>query len=219
MIKLTPRLQCVADLTENCEGLIDIGTDHAYLPAYLIAENRIKRAVASDINENPLKNAENTVKQENLEDRIELRLSDGFENINENDGTEIVIAGLGGLMIAEMLNKTPWLQNKKYHLVIQPMTHFEDVRFTLNQNGFEIDREVVASEGKHVYLILSARYIGKVSHKPTYWYYTGDLIGRRGLSEVEFLDRIKKSLLHKYEGTGDEVTLEILRSIENAEGK
>lgn len=218
MIKLNDRLHCVADLIEPCDSFLDIGTDHAYLPAYLVQENKTKHAIAGDIAQGPLRNAKRTLRREGLSDLVELRLSDGFENIGEDEATEIAIAGMGGLMISEMLNKTKWLQNERYHLVIQPMTHFEDVRFALNNNGFRVDREVTVTEGRRIYLVLSARYCGEVENKPLHWYYIGSLHKSSVESDRAFAEKIKKSLYKKYKGTKDEITLEILRSIENGEG-
>ena len=218
MIKLTPRLLCVAQAVGNCNCFLDIGTDHAYLPAYLIENGIAKRAIASDINPNPLLNAERTVADENLTGKIELRLSDGFKNIKPDEAEEIAVAGMGGLMIAEMLNTTAWLKNSKYRLVLQPMTHFEDVRRALNENGFEITDEQTALEGKRVYLVISARYSGITEEKPVYWYYTGMLAGSKKESDIAFCNKVIKALTKKYEGSGDMTSLEALRSIENAKG-
>ena len=215
MVKLTQRLQSVAELIEPCDSFIDIGTDHAYLPAYLVSEKRIKHAVASDINPNPLKNAKKTLKREGLSEQIELRQSDGFENIKPDEGTEIAIAGMGGLMIAEMINRTEWLKNEKYHLVLQPMTHYEDVRFALHNNGFTVDREITAAEGRRLYLIISARYTGEVESKPLHWYYIGDLHKSSNQTDLLFASKVKKSLLKKFKGTKDEITLDIIRSIDD----
>ncbi len=218
MIKLSTRLLCVARLVGKCECFLDIGTDHAYLPAYLIENSVAVRAIASDINPNPLKNARSTLESEGLSDRVELRLSDGFENIKPYEATQIAVAGMGGIMIAEMLEKTAWLKNEKYHLVLQPMTHFEDVRRALNENGFEILREQTAMEGKRVYLVISAQYTGKTETKPAYWYYVGSLLNSKEKSDIAFCSKVIKALTKKYEGSKDAAALEALRSIENAKG-
>lgn len=215
MIKLTDRLQLVANLVENCDSFLDIGTDHAYLPAFLVEQGKAKKAIASDINPNPLENARQTLLQENLEDKISLRLSAGFENISENEATEIAVAGMGGLMIAEMIENTPWLQNPKYHLVLQPMTHFEDVRRALQENGFEIIKEATVKEGKRLYLVISAKYSGKTEAKTDSWYYVGSLLESENETDREFVQKILSGLYNKYNGTHDDETLKLIRSIEN----
>lgn len=219
MVKLTDRLLCVAKLIENCACFLDIGTDHAYLPAYLIENGVAKRAIASDINPNPLKNAKSTLDEEDLNDRVELRLSDGFKSIKPDEATEIAVAGMGGIMITEMLENTAWLKNSAYHLVLQPMTHFEDVRYALNENGFEILTEQTVKEGGRVYLVISARYSGKIEEKPSYWYYLGNLLFSGKESDKAFCEKVIKTLTKKYEGSKDETAFEALRSIENAKGK
>ncbi len=218
MIKLTPRLKTVADMIEKCECFLDVGTDHAYLPAYIVENGVAKRAIASDINEKPLENALKTVKEEGLSDKIELRLSAGFENIKQNEAQQIAVAGMGGIMIAEMIENTPWLKDFGLRLVLQPMTHFELVRRALNSNGFEIDGELTVAEGERAYLALSAKYSGSISQKPPHWFYFGELLNSRKESDRKIVQRIKKMLFLKSEFTSDEEIKEVLRSVENAEG-
>lgn len=218
MIKLTPRLKAVADMLEKCECFLDVGTDHAYLPAYIVEKGVAKCAIASDINPNPLKNALKTLEEEGLESKIELRLSAGFENIRENEAEQIAVAGMGGIMIAEMIENTAWLKNPDLHLVLQPMTHFELVRKALHSNGFEIDLELTVNEGERAYLVMSARYLGEVPEKPPYWFYFGDLLKSEKESDKMIVRKIKKTLSLKNEFTSDEEITEVLRSIENAEG-
>ncbi len=219
MIKLTPRLKAVADLICECDCFLDVGTDHAYLPAYII-ENRIsKKAIASDINPNPLKNAEKTLEEYGLTQKIELRLSAGFENIIPFSAQEIAIAGMGGIMISDMINATSWLKDERVHLVLQPMTHFENVRRALFENGFEIDKECTVAEDKRVYVVMSARYTAaKREHEP-YEEYVGTLAFSKNESDILFVKKVLDALYKKYNGTHSEETLEIIRSIENAQSK
>lgn len=223
MIKLTPRLQLVADMVNKCESFLDVGTDHAYLPAYLIEQLKTKHAIASDINPNPLENAKKTISEENVEASVELRLSDGFCNIGINEAQEIAIAGMGGIMIADMITNTAWLKSCNIHLVLQPMTHCEKVRQALADNGFETLEEKTVAEGKRIYIVISARYKGKIENKPLYWYYIGNLLHSKSDTDREYAEKTLKSLKKKYDGikkTGKEdiKTLEIIRSIENAYG-
>lgn len=213
MIKLTERLQLVADMTDECECFLDVGTDHAYLPAYLIQCGKAHRAIASDINPNPLRNADKTLDGEKLSNLVELRLSDGFENIRPEDATEIAVAGMGGIMIADMIAKTPWLRDEKYHLVLQPMTHFYDVRRALNDFGFEILREKAVEEGKRVYLVISARWSGKTEPKNEGWYYFGGLVNSKEAADKKYIAKVIASLKKKYNGSHDESAGEALKCI------
>lgn len=223
MVKLTPRLMLVSSAVNKCGRFVDIGTDHAYLAAYLIENGVAELAVASDINPNPLKNARKTLDEENLSDRIKLRLSDGFKNIEPYEAQEIAVAGMGGIMIAEMLLNTPWLKDKEKHLILQPMTHSEDVRYALLDNGFLIENEKTVKDGERIYLVISARYSGEVKEYPLYFYYVGSLLDSGNETDRAYALRILKSLKKKYEGAlkagrEDKQTLEVIRSIENAEG-
>ena len=213
MIKLTERLQLVADYVEECDCFLDIGTDHAYLPAFLIKKGVAKRAIASDINPNPLMNAEKTLAVEELSDKIELRLSDGFENIKSGEATEIAVAGMGGIMIAGMLEKTEWLRDAKYHLVLQPMTHFYDVRKALNKYGFEILEEKAVEDGKRVYIVISARFSGKTEEKDEGWYYFGSLLQSGNEADKKYIKKVVTSLKKKYNGSGDKSAGEALKCI------
>ena len=101
------------------------------------------------------KNARDAVVSYGYSEQIELRLSDGLDNFNDNEVEEIAVAGMGGLLISEFINRTHWLKNENIHLILQPMTHVEELRKTLFDNGFIIDKEVVAKDGDKLYIILS----------------------------------------------------------------
>lgn len=216
MIKLTPRLDAVAGMVNNCDTFLDVGTDHAYLSAYIVKNKIANRAIASDINPNPLMNAQKTLDEYSLADKITLRLSAGFENIEPYEAQEIAVAGMGGIMIADMINATEWLRDEKIHLILQPMTHFEDVWRALFDNGFLIEAEKTVCEDKRVYLIISARYSGVKTEHKLYEYYVGDLPKSDNETDKLFVGKVLKSLYNKYNGTKDEKILELIRSIENA---
>ena len=162
MINLTPRLSAAASLLKGGGIIADIGTDHGYLPIYLIQSGKIEKAIAADIGKMPLENARKSVAQYGFADRIELRLSDGLNSFSENEVDEIVFAGMGGTLIAEKLKETEWIKNKKLHFVFQPQSRAEDLRAFLYSNGFEIGTELATHEGDRFYIALDAFYTGKV---------------------------------------------------------
>ncbi|NLA76638.1 MAG: SAM-dependent methyltransferase [Clostridiales bacterium] len=170
-LKLTPRLEAVASLVNSGGTLADIGTDHAYLPAFLVLEGRVKSAVACDIRKMPLENAAETLRRFGLSEKITLRLSDGLDAVGGHEADEIVIAGMGGTLMAEILSRAQWLKSSSKHLVLQPQTHSEDVRRFLCENGFEILCERAAAEGRHVYGVISGRYRGTENTKSNAYYY------------------------------------------------
>ena len=157
-MQLDNRLMALANLVRKDKCFADIGTDHAYLPVYLVENGIINKAIAADLRVGPLENAKETVVSHNLTDKIELRLSDGLDNFKENEVEEIAVAGMGGLLISSFIKRTTWLKNENVHLILQPMTHVEELRKTLFDNNFIIDKEVVVKDGDKLYIILSCYY-------------------------------------------------------------
>lgn len=172
MLKLSPRLQMAADMVRCGKTVCDVGTDHAYLPSYLILNGICPKATASDIGEGPLENAAKTVSAYNLNNKIFLCLSDGLWNIGENDADDIVICGMGGELMVRIIDETPWLKNPAKHLVCQPMSHAEDLRRFFVENGFSIDKETACEDSGRVYIAISAYYTGnKAEYPPGFVYY------------------------------------------------
>ncbi len=162
-MKLDSRLMAIANLVRKNKIFADIGTDHAYLPVYLVENGIINKAIASDLRVGPIENAKSAVASYGYENQIELRLSNGLNNFTENEVEEIAVAGMGGLLISDFINKTEWLKNENIHLILQPMTHVEELRKTLFDNGFVMEKEVVAKDGDKLYIIFSAYYYDDVT--------------------------------------------------------
>lgn len=161
IVKLDSRLSSVASLVRNGSRVADVGTDHAYLPVYLLQTGVSPSAVAADLRKMPLENARKTVEMYSLEDKITTVLSDGLDSIDKDTCDDIVIAGMGGLLITELISRTVWLRNSRYRLVLQPMSHAEDVRRFLFENGFEIVEECCTRDGRHYYCVIAAEYSGE----------------------------------------------------------
>lgn len=157
-LELTPRLRAVAHLVPPQAALADIGTDHAYLPAWLLGRGQVRRAIAADINKGPLERAKLTAQQYNCMDRMEFRLCDGLAGIAPDEVDTIVIAGMGGETIAAILQAAPWVQDGRYTLILQPMSAQNDLRAWLWYNGFFIEKEELIREGDKLYNILVASY-------------------------------------------------------------
>ena len=158
---LTPRLKAAASLVRGGGILADIGTDHGYLPIYLVETGKIDKAIAADIGKMPLENARKSIEQNALSDKISLRLSDGLRSFSPDDADEFVFAGMGGTVIVEKLVETQWIKNEKYHFVFQPQSRAEELRQFLFRNGFQIEEEIATHEGRRVYIAFSAFYNGK----------------------------------------------------------
>lgn len=175
MIKLTQRLLAVARLVREDSSLADIGCDHGFLPAYLVLNGRIKRAVAADINEGPLASCRTLVNEYALGEKIKCVLSDGLENIPENEAEDIAICGMGGELIADILSKCEWAKRADKHYIFNPMTHPEILRRYLCENGFEIGEDIIVQEGRHYYSVFEATYTGAVKEYPESYYYLGNI--------------------------------------------
>ena len=153
--ELSPRLRKTADLVPDGVRLTDVGTDHAYLPAALILEGRIPRALATDIRSGPLERARQTAALYGLEDRMEFRQCDGLEGVQRGETDAVVIAGMGGETIAGILAWAPW--TRRIPLILQPMSSMPELREWLQKNGYTIERESLAREGRLYYTALSVR--------------------------------------------------------------
>lgn len=159
MITIDNRLKVCADMVSGNGIVCDVGTDHAYLPAYLIENNICDYAIASDINEGPLKFAQQTIIKYHIEDKIRLLKSDGLKNIPSENVSDVVIAGMGGETIAEIISGTQWLKSG-VNLVLQPMTRAGYLRKWLYNNGFEIAEEKAVNQDRFIYTAIRAFYSG-----------------------------------------------------------
>ena len=102
-MKLTNRLQAAADLVPVCESMADIGTDHGYLPIYLVQEGRARRAIACDVNDGPLTRAREDVNSSGLSRQIGLRLGGGLAPLGKGEVDGVTICGMGGLLMRDIL--------------------------------------------------------------------------------------------------------------------
>ncbi len=157
MIKLTPRLQAIADRIPPGIRTVDVGTDHGYLPAWLVGQGICPGAWATDIQKGPLENARETVTREGLETQIELRLGPGLVPMRGGTPQGIIIAGMGGILIAEILEADLKLAKQAEILILQPMSGFKELRRWLVTHGFRITDECLAQEGRRLYEIICAR--------------------------------------------------------------
>ena len=157
-MKLSPRLQMTADMVRQGAVVADVGTDHAYLPAYLVSSGRCPSAIASDVREGPLMNAVATLAPRGLCDRIRLVRSDGLDAFSPDDADDFVFAGMGGTLIAELLERTPWITTPGKRFIFQPMSHAELVRAFLLAHGFRIAEEQACFDECRPYIAMCAEY-------------------------------------------------------------
>ena len=129
--------------------LADIGTDHGYIPIYLIEHKRIPKAIAMDVNRGPLEKAKEHIMQAGLQDKIETRLSDGLEKLKPDEAESILIAGMGGPLTVRILSEGAGKLGACRELILQPQSDLKAVRTYLEREGWKIVREeMVQEEGK-----------------------------------------------------------------------
>lgn len=196
---LTNRLRAVYELVRSNRKTVDVGTDHGYLPAFLVIEGKTDCAVAADIGTGPLENAKKTIDKYGLGEKITTVLSDGLQNI-DRDTEEIIIAGMGGTLIAEILSAAEWIKNENIHLILQPMTHSYDVRKFLCENGFYIDDEKFCTDDGRYYVVLSAYYNGSDNRKDDFYYYFGDKVTTNTENEKEYIKKQSGYIRNRCEG-------------------
>ncbi len=149
---MTPRLRAIANLIKQDASVIDVGTDHAYIPIFLLKEKRAIRALATDVHDGPLMRAKQNIDLFNLSDKISLQKANGLIGVETAEYDTIIIAGMGGILISEILNGAADLSDKQ--LLLQPMTAAEELRRYLNKYGFFIREERIVQEEKKLYVIL-----------------------------------------------------------------
>lgn len=153
-LELSPRLQAVADCVPAGARFVDVGTDHAYLPAYLLQKGVISHAIASDLRTGPLERARQTAERYGLTERISFRLCSGLDQISPEETEVIAIAGMGGETISAILAAAPWTRLGEYRLLLQPMSALPELRAWLQSHGYRVCRELLRQEGRTIYTVL-----------------------------------------------------------------
>ncbi len=156
-IKLSKRLKAVADYVDKGAKLADIGSDHAYLPTYLVQKNEVEFAVAGEVVKGPFEIAKNHVAQANLKENIQVRLANGLAAIENVDKIDtIVIAGMGGILISEILEAGKGKLSSVKRLILQANNHGDTLRQWLTEHQFVIKAEQILLEAGKFYEIIVA---------------------------------------------------------------
>lgn len=168
-VKLTPRLEAIAKYVPDDYSVADIGTDHAYLPVYLLMQKISLKVIATDIHEKPLSAAIALIEMLNLTRKIDIRLGDGLHVLEPAEADVIVLAGMGGGTIAHILEESPEVIVTVKRLIIQPMVHPQRVRNWLAENKFEIvDEDLVEDDGKIYEIIVAEPGNAKYTFEESY---------------------------------------------------
>ena len=158
-MNLKPRLMSCAGMVDfGAKRVVDVGTDHAYLPIYLVKNRIVKSALALDCLNGPLENAKRNIKRYGLEEQIKVRISDGLSNVSKEEADTIIIAGMGSENIINIIENVQWVKSGKKALILQPMTRDYLLRKYLIENSFFTLKEKVAIDSGKVYLVLKVKY-------------------------------------------------------------
>ena len=190
---ITPRLEMILRHVGG-QKCADIGTDHAYIPIYLVQNGISKRAIATDINEGPILRARQNIIENGLRDKIACYVASGLDGIEPQEPTDITICGMGGELIAKIIDASSYIRNDGVNLILQPMTSALELREYL-QNGFEIYNEKVVFEDGKYYQIICARYDGKPRKYTSVELEMGKINIESG--EKIFLDFLEYTILKK----------------------
>lgn len=163
-LNLPSRLLCIADMVPKGSFTADIGTDHALLPIYLIKKGITNRCIAADIVDGPLESARKNIKNAELDTQISTIKSNGLEKVFTFTPETVVIAGMGGETIRNIISECEYSKSGAPLFLLQPMTHCEVLREYLFKNGFSITCEKVVREQNRYYVIIETRFTEKQVH-------------------------------------------------------
>lgn len=155
------RLECLYSMIDSRIGVVDVGTDHGYLPICLAERGYSGALYASDINAGPLDAAVRNARTAGVEKRIRFLLCDGLSLCPPESVDTVVIAGMGGDTICSILDVAEWTMSERHQLLLQPMTKAEVLRSWLVSNGYVIEREALISDSGTLYQALSARFLDR----------------------------------------------------------
>ena len=215
-MRLSKRLQTIADFIKKDAIVADIGTDHAHIPIYLIENKIIAKAYACDINIGPLEKAKENIKFFGLEENIVLRLSNGLEKVSNDEVDTIIIAGMGGELIIDILERGRKFFDKKNTFILSPHTKIDEVRSYLLKNGFEIFREDMCIDEGKFYTVMEVVYIGIESfYSDRELLYGRYLIGNKNTILIKFLEKERNKYLNiiSNEGLNTERKEELLKRL------
>ncbi|APH14528.1 hypothetical protein NPD5_2998 [Clostridium sporogenes] len=205
-MEISLRLKEIANMVDKCESVADVGTDHAYIPIYLIKNNICKSAIAGDINKGPLDRAKNNINSHRLQSKIQCRLGPGLTKIHPKEVNGAIIAGMGGHLIKDILEESKEVFKNLDFLVLQPVQNPEALREYIYSMGYKILKESLVFEDNRFYEIIKIKYDENPKSADHIYYEIGEyLINTKHPLIKKFLynniDKYKKILQYIREDT------------------
>lgn len=190
-MELSKRLRFIADYIDKCESIIDVGTDHGYIPIFAVKNNICKKAIASDINKEPVKKAHLNASFEGLGDKIDVRLGGGLEVVKKGEVEGCIIAGMGGNLIRDILEKDKMKLPFFKFMILQPAQNPEVLREYLYTNGYEILAEdICVDEGIYyeLFKVKKSNSEGKTELDPIFYEFSPIIIKNKSPLLLGFLE-------------------------------
>ena len=156
MLKISERLATVASLIPKGAHLVDVGTDHGYVPIWLLQKQHIVSAIAMDVNKGPLARARENRDKYGFTDVMDLRLSNGLEKLKPGEGDSVLIAGMGGPLMIRILEEGRKNASSIQTWVLQPQSEIPSVRRYLHEHDFKIVEEIMLKDDGKYYMAMKA---------------------------------------------------------------
>ena len=220
MVKLSKRLMAVAALVTPGNRIADVGTDHGYIPIYLVQQGNVAQAIAMDVKEGPLMCAEEHIAREGLCGYIKTKKSDGVKALEPGEVDSVIIAGMGGDLVMKILSEGRQVCTAAKEIILQPQSELEKVRHFIYDNGYHITKEdMVLEDGKYYPMMRIASGRDEKKYPPAYFRYGGFLIQESHPVLCQFLDREEEQLFKikvqlEQQGDGTRVEQRISEIIE-----
>jgi tRNA (adenine22-N1)-methyltransferase len=211
-MELGIRLKIIASMIDKCVKMADIGTDHAYIPIYLIKNTICDSAIASDINKGPVEKAKKNIQNENLEQKIQCRLGGGFSTIAPHEVQIAVIAGMGGNLIRDIIEEDLDVFKTLDSCIVQPVQNPEVIREYIYRKGYKILEEELCIEDNKFYEIIKIKFDDNpISIDPIYYEIGQKLVDKKHPLIKEYIEY----KLNKY----SKVYSNLLESTENVKAR
>lgn len=199
-MKLSQRLETVASFVPKGSRVADIGTDHGYVPIWLVEQGIAEYAIAMDVRKGPLERAKEHIARHKLESLIETRLGDGLFALRPGEADTVVIAGMGGELMLQILRDGSHVWDSVSRFILSPQSELEMFRRGLGAMGFAIEEEAMLREDGKYYTVMAAAR-GTMHYGDGFRYRYGDcLIRKKSPVLKEYLERERQKLLRIQEG-------------------
>lgn len=157
-MELSKRLNWIIKYADKCKVIMDVGTDHGYIPIYLVKNKISEKVIASDINKDPLQKAKINASLDGVLSNVDLRLGAGLKTLKKNEAQGVILAGMGGNLIRDILEDDLEKVKNLDYLVLQPAQNPEVLREYLYNNNYEILNEDLCFDEGQYYELFKVKY-------------------------------------------------------------